>query len=219
MSREFASSTIDNLALGMLLAAIAIVWVRTPGQALLLFAAQSVMLGAAAVSAGLAESSPHILVAGALTLAIKGIAAPVLLWVVLKRIPAGDEIDATLGRRMGVALAIALALVFAQSFDGYPFVAAIGAQRVLPTAVTVVVIGLQLMVTRRQAVSQALGFLVLENGMALAALTATYGMPLGVELGIFLDLFLVVLVIFVYTARMHLIFGSLDTDRLRSLRG
>jgi len=44
-------------------------------------------------------------------------------------------------------------------------------------------------------------------------------MPLGVELGIFLDLFLVVLVIFVYTARMHLIFGSLDTDRLRSLRG
>jgi len=219
MSREFASSAIDNLAVGMLLVAIAIVWVRTPGQALLLFAAQSIMLAAATVSAGLAESSPHILIAGTLALAIKGIAAPVLLWVVLQRISPFRDMDVVVNRRMGLALAVGFALVFGQAFDGEPFVAAIGAQRVLPTAVTVVVIGLQLMATRRQAVSQALGFLMLENGMALAALTATNGLPLGVELGIFLDLFLVVLVIFVYAARMHVIFGSLDTDRLRSLRG
>ena len=114
---------------------------------------------------------------------------------------------------------LALALVLGQSFDPGPFRTAIGADRVLPTAVTVMTIGLMVMVTHRQALTQIVGFLMIENGMALAALTATYGMPLVVELGIFLDLLMAVFVAFVYTGRMHAIFGSLDTRSFRTLKG
>jgi len=219
LSNAYASSAIDNLSVAMLILCIGILWVRSLGRALLLFALQSLMLAAAAVCAGLAMSSTPLLVGAGLTAAIKGIAAPTLLWVVLQRIPTTHDVQALIGRRTGIVVAVVLAIVFAQTFDGQPFVTAIGAQRVLATAVTVMVIGIQIMVTRRQAITQALGFLVIENGMALAALTATYGIPFGVELGVFLDLLLAVFVVFVYTGRMHVIFGSVDTEHMRSLRG
>ena len=219
MSYAFASSAIDVLSIAMLVAALAIVWTRSLGWALVFFGAQSLMLAAAALYAGLATGSAHIVAAAGLTAAVKVVATPVLLWLLLQRLPMSHDAQPFVGQRTGVAIAVLMALILARSLDAQPFHTAIGAERVLPTAVTVMLIGIQIMVTHRQALSQVIGFLVLENGMALAALTATYGMPLVVEFGIFLDLLLAVFVAFVYTQRMHVLFGSLDTERLRSLRG
>jgi len=219
MSYGFASSAIDVLSIAMLITALGIVWTRSIGWALVLFGAQSLMLAAAALYAGLATSSPHIIAAAGMTTALKVIVTPVLLWLLLQRLATSHDAQPSLGQRTGVAIAVLIALVFARALDARPFHTAIGAERVLPTAVTVMLIGIQIMVTHRHALSQVVGFLVLENGMALAALTATYGMPFVVEFGTSLDLLLAVFVAFIYTQRMHVIFGSLDTDKLRSLRG
>jgi hydrogenase-4 component E len=219
MSYEFASGAIDTLSIAMLIAALGIVWTRSLGWALVLFGAQSLMLAAAALYAGLATDSPHIVAAAGLTVLVKVVAAPSLLWLLLQRLPTSHDAQPSLGQRSGLVVAVLMAIVFAYRLDAQPFHTAIGAERVLPTAVAVMLIGIQIMVTHRQALSQVIGFLVLENGMALAALTAAYGMPLVVEFGIFLDLLLAVFVAFVYTQRMHVIFGSLDTEQLRSLRG
>lgn len=219
MSTEFASNAVDTLSVAMLIVAIALVASRSLGAALLLFSLQSAMLAAAGVSTGLATDSDHVLAGAALAFAVKALATPTLLWVQLRRTSVSNDVSAIVSRRTSVAFAVVVALALARSLDSEPFHTAIGAERVLPTAVTVMVIGLQLMVTSRQAVAQVIGFLVLENGMALAALTATYGMPLVVEFGILLDLLLAVAVVFIYTTRMHLIFGSLDTAHFRSLRG
>jgi hydrogenase-4 component E len=142
-----------------------------------------------------------------------------ILWIVLLRLQTSHDVQASIGQRTGAVIAIAIALVFGRSLDAGPFTPAIGAERVLPTAITVMTIGMMVMVTHRQAITQIVGFLMIENGMALAALTATHGMPLVVELGIFLDLLLAVFVVFVYSGRMHAIFGSLDTRALRTLKG
>ncbi len=219
MSAEFASDAVDTLSVAMLIVAIALVASRSLGAALVLFALQSGMLAAAGMSTGLAADSEHVVAGAALTFATKVLVTPLLLWLMLKKTSVRNDVCATVGRHASVAFASIIALAMARSFDSEPFHTAIGAERVLPTAVTVMVIGLQLMVTSRQAVAQVIGFLVLENGMALAALTATYGMPLVVEFGILLDLLLAVTVVFIYTTRMHLIFGSLDTAHFRSLRG
>lgn len=219
MSYEFASSVIDVLSVLMLVAALAIIWTRSLGWALVLFGVQSMLLAVAGACAGLATDSPHIVAGGALTFVVKVLATPVLLWLLLQRLPGSHDAQPSIGQRTGLVIAVTIALVFGRSLHIAPFHTAIGAERVLPTAVTVMFIGIQVMVTHRHALSQVIGFLVLENGMALAGLTATYGMPLVVELGIFLDLLLAVFVAFVYTQRMHVIFGSLDTRRLRSLRG
>jgi hydrogenase-4 component E len=219
MSTEFASDAVDILSVAMLIVAIAMVASRSLGAGLLLFAVQSAMLSAAGLSTGLAVDSTHVVVGAGLAFAVKGVITPGLLWALLRRTSVANDVSATISRRASLAFAAVVALVMARSLDSEPFHTAIGAERVLPTAVTVMVIGLQLMITSRQAVAQVIGFLVLENGMALAALTATYGMPLVVEFGVLLDLLLAVAVVFIYTTRMHLIFGSLDTAHFRSLRG
>ena len=219
MSDALASTLINDLATGMVLTAIGIVWSRSLGWALLLISLQSLLLACAGLCAGLATHSSHIFVGSALTLAVKVVAAPAMLWVILTKLPTSHNVQASIGRRTGVVIAIALALVLGRELDSTPFHTAIGAERVLPAAITAMTIGILVMVTHRQALTQIIGFLMIENGMALAALTATFGMPLVVELGVFLDLLLAVFVAFVYSGRMHSIFGSLDTGRLGTLKG
>ena len=82
-----------------------------------------------------------------------------------------------------------------------------------------VLTGLLIAMTRRKSLSIVVGLLVFENGLALAAFSLTYGMPLVVELGAAFDLLMVIVVVGVYARRMLTVFGSLSTDDLRNLRG
>jgi len=219
MSYEFASDAIDLISVAMLVLAIVVVGTRSIGLALLLLAGQSLLLAIAGMHAGVATESWHLIAGATLTFVVKAVAAPLLLWLVVQRLPASHDVPASLGQGWSILVAILAALVVSRSLTAEPFTTAIGAERVLATAVTVVLIGIQMMVTHRQALMQVIGFLLIENGMAFAALTAFYGMPFVIELGIFLDLLLAVIVVFAYGQRMHLTFGSLDTHHLRSLRG
>ena len=84
--------------------------------------------------------------------------------------------------------------------------------------VAVVLLGFFLLVTRRRALSQVIGFLLLDNGITTVAFLATSGVPLVVELGVSLDVLLVVLVLQIVAARMRLAFGHTDLDSLSELR-
>lgn len=219
MSYATASHWVDALSIAIVVAGIVALWTRSLGHLVLLLAVQSLFLAAAALVTGLATEETHIIVAAALVLAIKAVLLPGLLWLVVQRTAAPHQIQAYLGKKTGACIGIAVALVVARALGEQPFQTGIGAERVLSTSVSLMLIGLLIMVARRQGVAQIAGFLTLENGMALAGLAATYGMPLVVELGILFDLLFVVLVAFVYSRRIHAAFGSLDTQQLRGLRG
>ncbi len=88
----------------------------------------------------------------------------------------------------------------------------------VPAAFAVILIALFVMTTRRHAVSQAAGFLMLDNGIAASAFLLTAGVPLIVELGASLDVLFAVLVIGVLTGRLRRAFGGADLDRLQELR-
>ena len=88
----------------------------------------------------------------------------------------------------------------------------------VPAAFAVVFIALFVMVTRRHAISQAAGFLMLDNGIAATAFLLTAGVPLIVELGASLDVLFAVIVIGVLTGRLRRAFGGADLDQLRELR-
>jgi hydrogenase-4 component E len=88
----------------------------------------------------------------------------------------------------------------------------------VPAAFAVILIALFVMATRRHAVSQAAGFLMLDNGITAAAFLLTAGVPLIVELGASLDGLFVVLIIGVLTGRLRRAFGGADLDRLQELR-
>ena len=88
----------------------------------------------------------------------------------------------------------------------------------IPLALATVFVGLLIIVSRRSALTQIVGFLVLENGIALLAILATFGVPLIVELGVFLDVLLGVLVMQVFVYRIRETFDTIDVDRLKELR-
>jgi hydrogenase-4 component E len=91
------------------------------------------------------------------------------------------------------------------------------ATAILPAPVAAVLIGFFALVTRRRALSQVVGFLLLDNGITATAFLAASGVPLIVELGVSFDLLLVVLVLQVLTGRLRTAFGSTDLDELREL--
>jgi hydrogenase-4 component E len=91
------------------------------------------------------------------------------------------------------------------------------ATRALPVGLAVVLIGFFALVTRRRAISQIVGFLLLDNGITATAFLATSGVPLIVELGVAFDLLLAVLVLQLLTLRMRTAFGDTDLDDLREL--
>ena len=84
-------------------------------------------------------------------------------------------------------------------------------------AIAVVLTGLFILVTRRRALTQVIGFVVLDNGIAALAFLITAGFPLIVELGASIDILLAVLILQVLTGRMRVKFGGTDLDQLRQL--
>ncbi len=89
---------------------------------------------------------------------------------------------------------------------------------VLPVAVAVVLIGFFVLTTRRRALSQVVGFLLLDNGITATAFLATGGIPLVVEVGVSFDVLLIVLVLQMLTLRLRATVGTTDINELRELR-
>jgi hydrogenase-4 component E len=88
----------------------------------------------------------------------------------------------------------------------------------MPLAMGLVLVSLFVLVSRKNALTQVIGFLMLENGLALLAILGTYGIPLIVELGVFLDVLMGFLVMQIVVYRIHATFDTLDVDRLDRLR-
>ena len=89
----------------------------------------------------------------------------------------------------------------------------------IPIAFAGVLIGFFVMINRRRALTQILGFLMLENSIFLLALLATYGVPFIVEMGVFLDVLVAVLIMEVFIYRIKENFDSIEVDRLGRLKG
>ena len=221
MNGATIADTVDALAIGMVVLAVGLVWTRSSRQGVVLVALQSILLAAVAIVAAFHDDTKaqHLLVGAGLILVVKATILPLLMALLITRARANGPMPFALPRGLAVAGAVLLSLVVIQTFTGEPFETPLGTQRALPAALALILLGLQAMVTRHHVVAQIVGFLVIENGMALAALTATYGMPLVVEFGVLLDLLLAVMVAFVYSRRIHELHGELATAVLRELRG
>jgi hydrogenase-4 component E len=88
----------------------------------------------------------------------------------------------------------------------------------MPFAMGLVLVSLFVLVSRKKALTQVIAFLMLENGLALLAVLGTYGVPLIVEMGVFLDALLGFLVMQIFVYRIHETFDSMDVEQLRRLR-
>ena len=153
-----------------------------------------------------------------LLVVVKGLAIPWLLRRMEQRFRTERELEPYVNTATSLVLAGLLVLV------GYGISRPLVALSRLPTrggmplAMGLILVSLFVLVSRKKAITQVIGFLMLENGLALLAVLGTYGVPLIVELGVFLDALLGFLVMQIFVYRIHETFESIDVERLRELR-
>lgn len=186
--------------------------------AIVLLALQSLSLAGIALIAALLSGLDHIYLAVALTLLIKVVLASWILGTVLRSARTRVE-NGIIGRGLSLSICVGLVLVSASLVQPTTFSNAITSAHSLSISVSMVLIGLFLMVSRKKALMQVVGLLTIENGLFLLALSTTYGLPLPVEVGIFLDVAFSISVLGLFAFRMNRVFDTMDTTTLRNLKG
>jgi hydrogenase-4 component E len=208
----------DFAAGGMILAAVLVVWRSDLRSIVRLLAWQGVALAAIPIVRGIHDRDVALVGVGAAVLVLRSVALPVLLDRALsaERL---EQREATPLVNTATSLLVVAALTVGAFAITRPLVTLEPGPTTsaVPAAFAVVLVSLFVMATRRHAVSQAAGFLMLDNGIAATAFMLTAGVPLIVELGASLDVLFAVIVIGILTGRLRRTFGGADLDRLQEL--
>ncbi len=207
-----------GLAVGVIIvAAVLALWRRSLRAIVRILAVQGAAVAAIALLVGIEHHEASDLVVAGLFVAVKVVVIPLVLLGVVR--------DATDQRESEPLVNVATILVGAAILTVVAFAATRGLVGLhpspeadaLPAGFAVVLIAFFGLVVRRNAVVQVVGFLMLENGIAVVALLAAAGISLTVELAVALDLMLAVLVLQVLTTRMQAKYGALELDHLSEL--
>jgi hydrogenase-4 component E len=221
---EFGDKIVTLMAALVLVLQILMAAQRWLVTSIRIFGVQSFLLAAIAGTIAVFNGAPHVFIAAVLTLIVKAILVPVLLERLVDRIEIRQGIEPFLNVPLSVVICGGLTLVgyiVAESFyhpDLTQGSASLG-HNTLAVAISLFLIGFFMMINRRKALTQVLALLSLENGLFLAAISLTYGMPLIVELGVFFDVLVAVLVLGILVFRIRETFESMDVSKLRRLRG
>jgi hydrogenase-4 component E len=174
---------------------------------------------AAAVTGTVAASGApaHLYFSAALTLGLKALLIPWMLHRLVRRLELDRHRDPL--RRPALVVMAAVGLVIFSYWLVLPMVQQelVFTRNILAVSLAVVLIGLLMMVVRQQAVAQVLGFMSMENGLFLAAVSATGGMPLVVELGVAFDVLVAMVLFGVFFFQIRENLDSLDVDRMNRL--
>jgi len=203
---------------GLLLCAVLVVWRRELPALVRLLAVQGFALAAIPAIRGWHTRDWTLIAVAVGVAALRCVALPALLRRLL--VDAGENRETKpLVNTPASMLAVAGLTVLAYAVSR-PVVALdpTPATEAAPAALAVFLTGIFVLISRRRALSQVIGFLLMDNGIAAVAFLTTAGVPLVVELGASLDLLFVVLVLQVLAGRLRLAFGTADLDELRELR-
>jgi len=202
----------------VLLFGIALLWRRSLDSYINAFRWQSLMLAVLFVVIGRGGNDHELYYVALFLFALKAVFIPRYLHRLQARIGARREVEPYVN--VATSLIIAGLLVLLAYAVTRPLVAVstLPTRGGMPLAVGLIFVGLFVIITRKKALTQVVGFLVLENGIALLAVLGTYGIPLIIELGVFLDLLMGFLVMQVLVYHIHSTFDTIDVDRLNQLK-
>ncbi len=213
-----SSQLITLLASLMLVFQLLLVVQRMLVTNIRLFALQSLLLTAIAAVVGYAYNASHVYVVAVLTLIGKVIFLPWRLTRLVREIRIEQEIDAFVNTPASMLICGALTVLGYVVARPFTSLERLGSNT-LAVAVALLLTGFFLMINRRKAVTQVLALLTMENGVMLAAIAlTTYGMPLVVEIGIFFDVVIAVMVLGILVFRIRETFASMDVSKLNELK-
>jgi len=206
------------LAGAMLVTSFALLYQDRIAAVLNAFAMQSITLALAVAWAAWSDDRPDLYITALIALALKGIVIPLALHRTVERLGIHHSVEKVVG--VGVALMVGLALTgLAQALvvkvaSG----TASHAREQLALALAIVLLGFLMMIVRRNAVTQVVGFMSMENGLILAA-TGARGMPLVVEVSVAFSVLIALFVFAVFVFRIRERFDTVDIEALDRMRG
>jgi hydrogenase-4 component E len=182
------------------------------------FALHALVLALSVAWQAFIQDAPHLYVTAAIALVFKAIVIPVTLHRIIQRLGIHREIETVTGVGLTMIAGMLLVALSMVVMLGVTEAADPITRQDLAFALSVVLLGLLMMVSRRNAVSQVVGFMSLENGLVLAA-TGAKGMPLVVEISVAFSILIAFIVIGIFLFRIRERFDTVDLQALDSFRG
>jgi hydrogenase-4 component E len=181
------------------------------------FALQAIALALSVAWQALVQDTPALFVTSALALVVKGFVVPTALRHIIRRLEIDREIEQIIGAGPTILTGLGLVALSILLMQPVGEVNVYGRED-LAFALAVILLGLLMMITRRNAVTQVVGFMSLENGLILAA-TGAKGMPLVVEVSVAFSVLIAFIVFGVFLFRMRERFDTVDVSALDRFRG
>jgi hydrogenase-4 component E len=218
MSLSYPLQFVNLLAALLLLISFAMLSQRRVVGLITLFAWQGAALAASTAIIAWSTGQHHLYYSAALTLILKVIAMPWFFYRIVRQLDVNREVESMLN--IPTTMLIGIVLVIFSFNLALPISQMAGTvmRSTLGIAMACVLLAFLMMITRRKAITQVIGFLAMENGLFFAATSATYGMPLVVELGVALDVLVGVFVLGIFFFQIRESFESLDLKHMEKLR-
>jgi hydrogenase-4 component E len=209
---------INLLAAILLLLAFAMLAQRRVVSLIDLFAAQGFVLALSTAVVAYTTAQPHLYQSTALTLLLKVFLLPWLLHRLVRKLDVRWEFEGLINIPTTMLIGIVLVVFSFNLALPISQLANTVTRSTLGIAMASIMLSFLMMITRRKAIPQVIGFLSMENGLFFAATSATYGMPMVVELGIALDVLVGMLILGVFFFQIREQFDSLDLKHFETLR-
>ena len=209
---------INLFAAILLLLAFAMLAQRRVVSLISLFAAQGLVLAMSTAVVAYTTGQPHLYQSTALTLLLKVFFLPWLLRRLVRKLDVRWEFEGLINVSTTMLIGIVLVVFSFNLAVPISQLASTVTRSTLGIAMACIMLSFLMMITRRKAIPQVIGFLSMENGLFFAATSATYGMPMVVELGIALDVLVGMLILGIFFFQIRERFDSLDLRNLENSR-
>lgn len=218
MQRSLFSQLVMFGSSGMLLTALIVLWRKGIPSYIAAYRWQSWLLAAVTAIIGSFTGEPAMYVVALALLLLKGIAIPALLRTMLRRVGIPPQVKPYVNTEISLLIAGLLVLFAYVLARPWTLVTTLPTRDGLPLAMALLFVSLFIIVSRKKAITQVIGFLMLENAIALLAAVGTYGVPLLVEIGVSLDALMVFLVMQIFVYHIHETFDTIDVEELTRLK-
>jgi len=214
MSLALSQQFINGLAAITLLISFALLAQHRMLSVLRWFAAQGILLAITAAIVAYSTGEHELYISAIMTLMLKGVLLPWMLWRVIRTLHVHREVDPLLNNGITMTIAVAVTLFSFHVIQPIEQLSELMTRNSMAIATACVLLSILMMITRKKAITQVVGFLAVENSLFFAAIGATNGMPLVVEIGVAFDVLIAALIFGLFFFQIKDTFDSMEIDDL-----
>ncbi|RLL51157.1 formate hydrogenlyase [Mariprofundus sp. EBB-1] len=216
MSAALVQQLVDGFAALMLLTSFALLAQHRMLSVLHWFAGQGLLLAATAAIVAYGTDNEELYISALMALLLKGMLLPWLLRRVIRQLHVHREVEPLMNGSLTMLVALGVTLFSFHIIQPIEKTSLLMTRDSMAIATACVLLGMLMMITRKKAITQVIGFLAVENALFFAAIGATNGMPLVVEIGIAFDVLIAALIFGLFFFQIRTTFDSLEVDTMNA---